>query len=380
MRQRLKISLATSLCIFFSLGLQGLCRAGVYGWEFKDGREIAGWRAQNIYAGYIENDHLVVKGFGASNALISPEPLHIPSSEGLLSLRIETQNGGRAKLLVMTSKDTSGFIKRFALEKEIQDYRFYLGDKLQSGEYIEKLVILFPVHKQGTVRIDFIRFSEPSLPQLFGALWSGFWEPDTIKGTTINFVTTPYFGSYSFLTILYVFIIFLSAGILMGSVARKTPPGYSSVMRALLVSFLVAGGLFAVRMDYNWFKLWQEDLREFSGKEVRERIPVVFGGDSQFFDFIDFVKSTVPEGQKVRPAAKSFNDLYASLARYHLLPVKTSASARYLWVYLDRDVYFDSVSRSLKKGDKTVAGPVEPVGSFMPGAAIFKILDEEDRG
>jgi hypothetical protein len=380
------LKITTLISVFtFLLAFDSLSFAGTYVWEFNDRRELSGWETLNVDSAYIDRYHLVVKGEAGLLRIISPRGLDIPSSWNALWLRVKSEKQGSGKILFGFLRDG----KRQGLEKKFwiyggriyRDYKIYTGDIVPSDFRMDRFAIYFP-DEEVEAEIDFIRFYEPTFFQLFHLLWSQFWEPDRIKGSTINFVTAPKIGSFSFMTVLYGVVIILSilsVGIVLYLFALKAVT-LESVIRAITISFLVGGGLFAVRMDYNWIKIWQYDFTAFEGKDVHERIPVVFKGFFNFFDFIDFVKATVPEDEKTRSATRPNLDIYEIMARYHLLPVETSAEGDYLWAYNTRgvmDVYFDTVTRSLMEGDRMVASPVRPVAAFGDVGALYKIEKEE---
>jgi hypothetical protein len=371
----------------FLFGFHSLCLAKEYKWEFKDRRDFIGWGKQQNMSLYIEKDHLVVKGRGYPR-LLSPFAVNIPSSAEMVWLRLKTSRSGRSTILLDSAKDKISYSKDFTLKagSGYRDYKVHIGDVFPQDDIIVWFAFDFPILEfTDEISIDFIRFYEPTFLQILSLWWSKFWEPEKITLKTINSVTTPRIGFFSFMSVLYAVVIILSVGIVLHFFALKAFT-WESVLRAISISFLVGGGLFAVRMDYNWLKIWQDDFTAFRDKDVHERIPVVFKSDFkrsfwsfEFFNFIDFVKATVPEGEKVRPAAKPFRNPLAATARYYLLPIRTSESADYLWVYRDKDVSFDEVNGSLKKGNKIIASPVRPFAKFNSMAAVYKILKEEER-
>jgi hypothetical protein len=239
----------------FLLAFGSLSFAETYVWEFHDRRELLGWETSNVDSVYIIRDRLFVKGEMGFLRIISPSGLNIPYSNNALWLRVKGEKQGRGKVLLGSSSGGERFEKEFRIEGGgvYRDYRIYTGDMFPSGDLIDRFAVDFPADEV-EAEIEFIRFYEPSLFQLFNLLWSQFWEPDEIKGRTINFITTPKVGSFSFFTVLYVLIIILSIGIILGSLLRKAALTYGSVVRVLVISFLVGGGLFAVRMDYNWLQ------------------------------------------------------------------------------------------------------------------------------
>jgi hypothetical protein len=381
MNRCLKITTLVGALSFLS-AFGSLSFAGTYAWEFNDRREVSGWETSNVDSAYIDGDHLVVKGEIGFLRIISPEGLNIPSSKNALWLRVKSEKKGPGKILFGSLRVGKRLEKEFWVEGGgiYRDYRIYTGDILPTGFLTDRFTVDFPP-EEVEAEIDFIRFYEPGFSQLFHLLWSQFWEPEKITGTTINFVTTPYIGSFSFLTVLYVLIIILSIGILLASIIRKAALTWRTVVRAIIISFLLWGGLFALRMDYNLLDIWLKDRRDLSGKNINERIPYVFYTPREFFDFINSVKSMVPEGEKVRPATRPNFGVYELLAKYYLLPVKTSVEGDYLWAYNlsgVMDVYFDKVTRSLMEGNRVVASPVRPVATFGDAGVLYKVEKEEE--
>jgi hypothetical protein len=380
MNRCLKITtLAGALSFFSAFG--SLSSAGTYVWEFNNLRELSGWETSNVDSTYIDRGHLVVKGEIGFLRIISPRGLNIPSSQNALWLRVKSEKQGPGKIALGSLRVEKRLEKEFRIEGGgvYRDYRIYTGDILPTGFLIDRFAVDFPPNEV-EAEIDFIRFYEPGFFQLFHLLWSQFWEPEKITFKTINFIPAPRVGSFSFVTVLYIIVIILSAGIFLRSFVLKAVT-LESVLRAIAISFLISGGLFAVRMDYNWLKIWQDDYEALWGKDVHERIPVVFEGFLALYNFIDFVKATIPEGEKVRPATELSSDVSWFLAKYHLLPVKTSAEADYLWAYNGYGIMyvsFDTVTRSIMDGNRVVASPVRLVAAFGDAGAIYKVEKEEE--
>jgi hypothetical protein len=364
----------------FVLGLSSSSPAVEYRWEFSDFRARAGWVGENIRFLFVRDDSLVIKGSGIPR-LISPFGVNIPSSSNMVWLRLKTPHRGPGTILLGSAAGKREYVKVFTLKGGVdyRDYRVYIGGAFPAGGVIERFALVFPaISPTDEISVDFIRFYDPTPVEYISIWWGGFWEPDEIDGSTINSVTTPFVGPLSFMTVLYFLVAVVSVAVVLRSYS-KGAFRLESALRAVIVSFVVAGVAFTVRMDYNWLKVWQDDFTTLGGREVTERVPLVFEGFADFFEFMDFLRDTVPRGGSLRPAAKPPHDIFAALARYYLFPVDTSESAEYLWVYHDADVSYDEADGTLKRGDKTLAAQVSLVSTFGGGrGAVYRIIKEDE--
>lgn len=346
-----------------------------YSWEFDSGDGFAGWHYDGAQELSIEDGSLVLKG--RTVKLISPPGVDIPGSKSVLWLRLKSP---RMMIAAVGLESINGriFKKTFRAggSEGYRDYRIYLGDTFGPEDMIYSFVVQVRggYWDEGEASIDFIRFYEPSALGLAGVWWQEFWEPDILKASTINFVTTPKSGPVYFPAAIYIIVIFLAVLIIIALYLKKAPALGGYVKKAVIAAFLTGAALFSLRMDYNWLVMWKDDASALSGRDVRGRTIAVFSilakNFDDFYGFLEFVKRTVPEGERVSPAAGG-ESTYVILAKYFLMPVLTSDSAKYLWSYNDGLVY-DPGTHSLMQGTTVIASPVRLVAPYGERAALYE--------
>lgn len=329
-----------------------------------------GWQVLNS-AYFADGDTLVLASDSAPR-LASP-PMNVPVSKDVLEIILESPADGTGGLGFGLSGGGVK-IKYFKLLPGKKIYRIYLGDTVKEGS-IQGFVAEFYGGAGKEYRLESIRFFSPTAPELFRVLWDGFWEPETIKVSTINSITTPAFGPLSLMVLLYILIVIITVALAGLRLLGGRPFDRRNFSGALAAAFFIASVALAVRMDYNWVLLRGEESRTLSGKSTSERIRALNGPETgSFLSFIDFVKKSVPEGKTVAPAGLPAGEQTAAMARYYLLPVVTSSRPDYIWVYNEARVYYDPVDSSLKKGGLVVAAPVRPFKAYSANSAVYETI------
>lgn len=372
MRYRL-IPALPFLMIFFSL-IKSPCLADELSWTFKEPVAPPGWEMWGVEPSF-DRGGVVLKGMNRPR-IVSPA-LDIPAIA--LFIKMKSNEGGifAVGFLSSSNKVYTSFL-RLKGGTESSDYRIYAGDLLKPDESISRLIIEFP--EGASVTLDSIGFYTPAFAELLKLRWEAFWAPEIVKGSTINYISNPAFGTVSFIIILYGVVVISAFAILVFRFSRGRALERDSIARAFLISFFIGAFLYTVRMDYNWLKMWGHDRADLSGKDAggRQRVLYkVYDSTGDFLDFINRARSAVPVGEKVRPAVKYPYDQFALIGRYFFLPVMTSVDGRFIWTYNDKEVYFDPNARSLKSGNGVIAYPVRPVPGFFGRAGLYEILKED---
>lgn len=340
-----------------------------HGWGALSILNSPGWQVKN--SAYSAEGGALVLVSASAPRLVSP-PVSVPASESVLEIILDSPSDGTGALGFGLSG--GGVATRyFKLSPGRKVYSIYFGDIVRDGN-IEGFVAEFYGGAGKEYRLESIRFFSPSPLELLRVLWDGFWEPETVKVSTINSITTPAFGPAPLPVILYgLIVITVAAALALRRLSGGRPLDRAGLSRAVTAAFFIAAVLLAARMDYNWVKLLGEESRTLSGKSTPEKIRVVNGPEtSSFLSFIDFVKKSVPEGKTVAPAHLQPGERLATLARYYFLPVVTSSRPDYVWVYDDAGVYFDPLDSSLKKGGRVVAAPVRPYAAYSANSAVYE--------
>lgn len=206
-------------------------------------------------------------------------------------------------------------------------------------------------------------------------LFKEFLDTDIVSGTTINFIKEPKLGPLSYPAVLLIIagVAFIILLIYYRSLERSL--SRRSVVRASLLSFMLAGFLFALRMDLNWLSMFNHDLRTYTGKDIGARVVELKKRDLYYF--IDFVRNSIPEGEMAREIEidrKEYGHFISKIGKYYLLPTRTSPSGRYLWVNKFILGTYDPETRDLEVyGYKFKA---VPHAVYDESSVVFRIIEE----
>lgn len=202
-------------------------------------------------------------------------------------------------------------------------------------------------------------------------LWSEFWKADILSGSTINYIPPPQttlltFPLLLFLAALAIFIVFL---------LLKRDLGRNTIIRSALYSSLIVGFIFAFRMDYNWFRMLSSDLQRYSGKDIAERVAI--SGGNNLYQFMEFVRNTIPEGEEAR--SLSINQLELGwlvnkAGGYYLLPTTTSKDGRFIWVNEAIRNSYDPAAGVLSLYGRNFRAM--PYATYRPDNIIFMVEEE----
>jgi hypothetical protein len=215
------------------------------------------------------------------------------------------------------------------------------------------------------VFLDYVKIYKPSFDQLMGVYWGEFWSVPFASSTTVNFIETPLIGDYSFLAPLYVLLLVTA----FCMVALQRPLTGRSVVKALLLSCVAAGALFAVRMDYAWYMQWRADRSSLGQRSFDERISAADGTGA--YDFAQGLKKVIPLDSTV----KIYAGILEGKIRYYLLPVKVSETAPYIAVFRDPAVSYDPIKKLLSRDHEIVARNIEWVTAFGKDGFLYKSFE-----
>lgn len=377
MTNRLKIILA--FLFFYSFIAVGDARAGVDLWDFEESGSLVGWRFERATP-ELKDGSLIIKD-GSFPVLFSPPRLNIKSSQNVFTLRIKSNKPGLATLSLYSAHTNFTYVLNFHLRAtdDFHDYRVYLGDKVPGGDIIFDFAFKLPGNKL-VAAIDSISFHRAGTVELAGIFWDGFWRPEPIRVGTSNLVNAPMFASFSMLTFLYLLIPITSILFVIFGRVRSGRFTRDLFFRAFLAGFILSAVLFTLRMDFNWLSVWSNDRANLVGKSDAQRLRAINDGNyDSYFDFLDETRALVPVGERIRPANRpvnAYDDHIARSVAYHLLPVRSSPYANYLWLYFDETdsgVVYDAKLRTLSSGDKVLASDSRPVKIFGSEAALYML-------
>jgi len=330
----------------------------------------SGWQILN--SEYSASGGALVLRSAAAPRLVSPA-IEVPASESVLEIVLDSPADGTGAVGLALSGG-SVVKKYFKLSPGKKAYRVYLGDSVKEG-FVQGFVVEFYGGAGKEYRLDSIGFFKPSASGLLRVFWDGFMEPETIKVSTINSISTPSFGPAPLPLVLYGLVAVITAVLLVPRFFGRRPLDGPAVAGAVAAAFFISATALAARMDYNWIKLTEEESRTLSAKTMAEKIAELNGPETAaFLSFVDFVKKSIPDGKTVAPAGIASGERLPTLARYYLLPVLTSSKPDYIWVYNDPGIYYDPADSSLKKGSKVIASKVKPFKPYSVYSAVYETI------
>jgi len=345
---------------------------------FNDREAVSGWRFEHVEAARFTGGGLLIEGnryvrIGPPKGAILPSgriamALRFKTRKNLVcNIRIKASDGGEAaKTILVKALDGSA---------DVTSLRVYLGKTGKRDSHIKDFVLEFSGIENTSVRLDGIRIYEPSAAEIASILWEEFWRLDFVSINLVDLVVTPRAGGVGLMTILYVLtgIFFLSSLVFYRFSGKAI--SYRKAGGTLIIISIAAGALFILRMDYKWAAMLRDDVKTLSGKDVSERIDIVNNRDfDNFFDFIDFVRASVPPGGTIRPAVMAEPTPLATMARYYLLPLENSRNADFLWSF-GEVLTIDPLSGGLYAADGRLIAPKAGLfAKFADNAAVYKVI------
>jgi hypothetical protein len=155
----------------------------------------------------------------------------------------------------------------------------------------------------------------------------------------------PFVGEVSLLSLLYIFIL-LS---MICTLAALRAVNVAALRKALIISFVLAGILFALRMDYGWYWMWRLDRSTLSHRIYEERVELVDATGT--YEFASMIRSLIPPDSSVRVECGPL----AEKIKYYLLPLMVSERGRYVIVCGDSGVTYDPNEKVLRRAEAVVA-------------------------
>jgi hypothetical protein len=204
------------------------------------------------------------------------------------------------------------------------------------------------------------------------SLWERFWYVSPIRLATINQIDNPLIGRAPFMTLIYIILAVIFVIYLITCYRGKQSdriPGVQDVLlpqevtwqtwlviKSLILATVVAGGLFAFRMDYGWYKMWQLDKGVTSSRHADKNVMRFprslekhFVIDLEtIYDFAQEFKKRIPSNETVKLIA---SDSFSGTAlKYYLLPRQISENENYIIVFNENYSYDPRHHLLLKNG------------------------------
>jgi hypothetical protein len=359
-----KVITFIALCLFYLFC--GTGRAEEYIWRFDRGSDASNWTALNAISEKTGDGFYLVRQ-SEPFFFISPQNLNISPRLTYAEFRLKAPETYLRGYLVLKTHDGRSWEEEFnlGLPDTYHVYRINIQRGNRTGSPIDTFAFTFGGVDR--VSLDYVKIYKPSLEQLGAVYWGEFWSVPFASSTTVNFIETPLIGDYSFMAPLYVLLLIIA--ICMVVLQRRLTK--QSVVKSLVMSCLVAGVLFAVRMDYAWYLQWRADRSSLGHGSFNERVSKADGTGA--YDFAESLKKVIPHGSTIKIDA----GILESKVRYYLLPVKVSETAPYIAVFRDPAVSYDPVKKVLSRNHEIVARNIELVMAFGKDGFLYKSLEAD---
>jgi hypothetical protein len=294
--------------------------------------------------------------------LVFPSRLNIPNDISYIEFRLRAPVTYLMGHLVLKTSGNRTFQEEFQLGApgKFHVYRINIQRGNTTKDIIDSFAFVFGGGIEW-VEFNHLRCYDPSFFELAAIYWADFWEVAYIKSATINFIESPHIGNIPFMNVLIGIFLFLLIFMLIWLRSLNT----HSLLRYTSISFLVVGFFFSARMDYGWYMTWRLDKQYLSKKHLDERISIVEGTGA--YEFAKAIKNIVPANEKLRVYGGNLSEKI----KYYLLPLRVSDDSKYVAVYKDRLVSFDSFDKTLKINSTVIARNVTLVRAFQKDAFLF---------
>ncbi len=353
-------SIAAVICLLILFGNTGHAKEE-QAWHFGDGSSATAWKALNASA-FRDSGGLMLVRRSDPFWLVSPPDLGISPELSYIEFRLKAPETYLRGYLIVKTRDNRSWQEEFSLglPGEFSAYRINIRKGNVTGSPIDSIAFAFG----GLDRVvfDSVRIYRPTPAQLLRIYWGELWTVQYADATTVNSVSTPLFGDSSFLKPLYVIALLLALAL----IALSRPVSGHSVVKYMMLSFVVAGFLFALRMDYTWYIQWRADDSSMGQGSLDERISRVEGTGT--YDFALELKKIVPPGAEVRIYAGEFGEKL----KYYLLPLKVSERAPYIAVYKDPAVSFDPQRRVLVRNNEVLSNSAKLIRAFGKDGFLYQ--------
>ncbi len=201
-----------------------------------------------------------------------------------------------------------------------------------------------------------------------GTLWNNFLKVSPIKGTTINFIDTPFIGRYTFVSVLYAcFIVFCTFIFVIKAISHTRKGG---IRDAFIIASFVVFLLFALRMDYNWLVVFKDNYKRLSRLKLPKRLLLL--DPTGAYLITSQVKRVVKSNEKVELYLGDLS-VFKRRYRYYLLPVKfTTKDGDYVLVVND-NIKYDPKRHELTKEGVVIKKNVTLILSNGINIFLYKI-------
>lgn len=357
-----RVRILTALCLLLLLCDAGYARE--YAWNFDDVRNALHWKAVNASLEQGPSGSVIIRG-NDTFWFVSPPNLNIPPRVSYVEFKLKAPATYLLGYIVMRTVDNRTWQKEFqmGLPDRFNIYRVNMQEGNIGNSPVDSFAFAFGGLGLDKVEMKYVRCYEPSLAQSARIHWMEFWNAGYARAATVNFIDTPFVGELSFVALLYIFIVLSTVCM----IAALRTVNVTALRKALITSFILAGILFALRMDYGWYTMWRLDRSTLSRRSYEERVALVDATGS--YEFAGMVRKLIPPDASVRIECGTL----AEKIKYYLLPLKTSDRGRYVIVCDDSGVAYDPGEKVLRRGEVVVADHVFLMQSLRRDFSLYRL-------
>lgn len=356
------VRILTALCLL--LLLCDAAYAQEYRWNFDVARNALHWKAIQASVEQGRSGVVIIRG-DDTFWFVSPPNLNIPPRVSYVEFRLKAPATYLLGYLVMKTVDNQTWHEEFQLRlpDRFNIYRVNMREGNVGNSPIDSFAFAFGGLGLDKVELNYVRCYEPSLVQLAGIRWIEFWNASYARAATVNFIDMPFVGEVSLLALLYIFIVLSMAC----TIAALRAVNMTALRKALIISFTLAGILFALRMDYGWYWMWRLDRSTLSQRTYEERVALVDATGT--YEFAAMVRKLIPPDASVRIECGTL----AEKIKYYLLPLKASERGRYVVVCSDSGITYDPDEKVLRRGEAVVADHAFFMQSMRKDFFLYRI-------
>jgi len=289
-----------------------------------------GWKAGTGIVNFEAKEGSLKFSSSGFSYIISPVLNLDTKIDGLVKIRMKSDIPyGDAAIFWVTEYDNMFDIRKnihFSIRGDNKFHTYYIS-MLKSPMWKDRVLqlVISPSQNAGNFEIDFIKIERPYLFGRFISGWQEFFSFETIKMRTVNIIKGQTIGGkhinyWIYLLCFISFILFAAKEILQN--LKNKDAKIVGVLKSSLHTTIILALFFWVilegRMALDYLRIFSQDINEYGGKTVEEKIKRSIPGD--FYEFTKFCKEKIQNNSLVTVMFPS--DYYICIWRYHNYPLR----------------------------------------------------------
>ncbi len=321
-------------------------------WNFK---ETEGWTAGEGVTDFNAQDGKLKISSRSFSYIMGPTLNFDADINGLIKIGMKSDAPySEASIFWVTSSDKMFDIRKnipFVTRGDNKFHIYYISMKknpLWKGKVIQ--LIFSPSVGAGNFEVDFIKTERLSLLGRFICGWQEFFSFEPVKPRTINIIMGQTIGgkhiNFWIYLLCFLSFIFFTARSFLQNLKNKNET-IVGVLKSSLYTTIILALFFWVmlegRMAIDYLRIFRQDINEYGGKTVEEKIKRSIPGD--FYEFTKFCKDKIPGKSLVTVMFPS--DYHICLWRYHNYPLRYTKNegAPYIAVYYPSQSQVEKINK-----------------------------------